>query len=565
MSDFISTFGAHVAEHPDADAVTFLAEDGTAVIPHRRSYGELDARARIVGAYLSATHDVGERVLMLFAPSLGFVEAFLGCLMSGTVAVPAPIPDGREHGMDRLSGIADDAGVNTVLTTSDIAPVVEAWAAGLAVPTTVVAVDTLEGDGTWKPFDVAEDAIAFLQYTSGSTSDPKGVVVTHGNLAANQREIALGVGTDASVRVVGWLPPYHDMGLIGMILHPLFLGGTTTFMSPLTFLKRPILWLKAMSDYRATLSVAPNFAFDFIARRVSPADLNGIELGSVISILNGSEPIQAASIRKFTDLLAPTGLAPTAVMPVYGLAEATLFVTGTPHATLPVTVNVDTDALAAGKLTPPIDDDHARTLVASGVASTLEVAVVDPDFGHEHPTGHIGEIWVRGDSVAHGYWKLPEKSAETFDGALVGRGSGWLRTGDIGAFTADAQLIVTGRIKDMMIVNGRNLYSHDIESAARTVSPAVAVGVGAAFTVGNPERMVLVHEVKPELLGDDTPTSVVAAIRRVVHSQFDAQLTDVVLVPKGSVPRTTSGKIRRVHTRGLYESRALTPLEEVVA
>ncbi len=562
---YLSRFQRNVRSYPAERALAFLDEENGQLLERTKTYAELDRDARGVAVALAAIVRPGDRVLLLFMPGLEFVSAFLGTLAAGAIAVPAPIPDGRGKGVDRLAGIVADADVRVVLTQAAIAPLVVAWAESVSSRPRVLVADESAGDpDAWTAPAIGPETIAFLQYTSGSTGDPKGVVVTHGNLVANEIEIGEQLGSGRDMVLVSWLPQFHDMGLIGMILHPLFSGGVSVFMSPVTFIKRPVRWIEALDRYRATHSVAPNFAFDLVARRVTDEAVADLDLSCVRAVLNGSEPVQAASIDRFLAKLGPRGLRREAVMPVYGMAEATLFVTGTPLGAAPRILTVDAEAYARNVLRAPAGgaDDQVRTLVGSGRPLTLDVVIVDPETLREVEYGSVGEIWVHGGSVAAGYWNMPEKTEEIFAAEIAGiPGKTWLRTGDLGAML-DGHLYVTGRIKDTIIVNGRNVYAHDIEAAARTVSPAVAAGVGAAFTVGSPERLVLVHEIRPELLDGTEHGEVISRIREVVRAELSAPIADVVLVGKGSVARTTSGKVRRVHMRGRYEAGLITALGE---
>lgn len=562
--DYFHTVKSWAEIHPNRTALRYLTEGSLDGEANEWSYQDLIVYSCAVAAHLRKTLNVGDRALLLYPPGLPFVAAFLGCLASGTIAVPAPLPDGRDKAQDRLAGIVADSGAQVVLTESSIAPLVAAWANTLPAPVTTCATDTIATNGSpdFVPTQVAPSDPAFLQYTSGSTSCPKGVIVTHRNLVHNEIEIKSAINSDDGLSVVGWLPQFHDMGLIGMVLHPLFVGGVSSFLSPLTFIKHPIQWLRAMSAYRSTMSVAPNFAFDLVVRRCTPDELAGIDLSSVGSILNGSEPIQGDSITRFSTLLAPYGLAPNAVMPVYGLAEATLFVTGTSPATPMTCVTVEADALAGNRLVVVADGTpHSRVLVASGHSQSLEIAVMDK-IGSRLADGEIGEVWVRGDSVAAGYWNMPEQSAATFNATSTSGANGWLRTGDLGAMV-DGDLFITGRIKECVVLNGRNLYAHDIEAAARAAVPALTYGVGAAFAVGNPERLVLIHEVRPEHLGNLTLEEVATTVRSAIFNEFSTSLADLVLLPRGGVARTTSGKVRRNYMREMYETGQLSAISAV--
>lgn len=560
FTDYFSTVSEWAERKPERLALAYLTESGEERADRRWTYAELIGRARAVAARLGDTLEPGDRALLLYPPGLHFVAAFLGCLAAGVVAVPSPLPDGQNRAHDRTARILTDAHTAVVLTETSVMPVIKAWSDTLSTPVMAVATDIVPSDAcrNFVPARLTSSDIAFLQYTSGSTNEPKGVIVTHGNLLHNTHELGVRIEKDQSFSMLGWLPQYHDMGLIGMLLWPLFYGGTSRFLSPTAFIRHPIQWIRAMSKHRATISVAPNFAFDLVVRRCSSEALAGVDLSSVRSILNGSEPVQWASIERFTELLTPFGLAEHAVTPVYGLAEATLFVTGDPHARAVTTAVVDSDALADNRLvlvapgTP-----RSRVLVASGSVGGTEVAIIGHK-GFPLQDGAIGEVWLRGASIAAGYWNLPELSADIFDATPVGGTSGWLRTGDLGALAA-GKLFVTGRSKDVIIVNGRNLYAQDIETAARTATHVLAGGVGAAFAVGTPERLVLVHEVRVDHLGQTSLDEVHTAVCSAVLAEFATPLSELVLVAKGEVARTTSGKIRRAYMRAAYEADRIVP------
>ncbi|WP_197523167.1 fatty acyl-AMP ligase [Actinokineospora pegani] len=563
-SDFVGHFRDRVSEQGPKQALVFLADSGSGVTEQSYDYIELDRRARRVAVWLGERTEPGDRAMLLFLPGPEFMVGFLGCLYAGVVAVPAPMPDSNGRGITRLAGIARDADVRAVLSESAVEQAIDAWITASELTGTVAhaAVDTLPegGEDAWAPVPLSGESVAFLQYTSGSTSDPKGVMVTHANLLHNEAEIHRAVGSTADTAVGSWLPQFHDMGLIGQLLHPLYLGSTSVFMSPLTFLKRPYLWLWALSEYKVPISVAPNFAFELAVRRITDEQLATLDLSHVKWILNGSEPINAATLDAFTERFAAAGLPRGAVFPCYGLAETTLFVTGSRGGR--VHTDIDPKALEAGEVRRS-SEPGARTLVSSGTAGGLEVRVVDPETHQVLAEGRTGEIWVRGGSVAAGYWKNPEKTAETFNAAAItedGATAGYLRTGDIGALL-DGQLYVTGRLKDMLIVNGRNLYPHDLELTARGVHRALHSGVGAAFVVeGKPEKLVVVHEVKASELDGSTLDDIAKAVRAELRAEYDVHLHELVLLPRGGVYRTTSGKVRRGTMRDKYVAGALEPL-----
>jgi acyl-CoA synthetase (AMP-forming)/AMP-acid ligase II len=559
--DFLTRFRDRVSEHGDKNALVFLADSGSGVNPTVFDYAELDRRARRVAAWLGEFVKPGDRAMLLFVPGPQFMVGFLGCLYAGVAAIPAPMPDSNGRGLARLGGIARDADVRVVLSESGVIDEIAAWVeqAGLAGRVDYTAVDTLpEGiESSWQAPPISGDTIAFLQYTSGSTSEPKGVMITRANLLHNEEEISRAIRSTTDDIGVGWLPQFHDMGLIGQLLHPLYMGATIVFMSPLTFLKRPYLWLWAITEYRATISIAPNFAFELATRRITDKQLATLDLSSIRLILNGSEPIQGPTIDAFTERFTSAGLHPDVVWPCYGLAETTLFVTGSRNGKKER--RVDPKALERNEIVDAVSGKEARTLISSGSADRLDVRIVDPQSFTTLEDGRIGEIWVRGNSVAAGYWNQPTLTEETFHAVTDGEG-GFLRTGDLGALV-DGELYVTGRLKDMLVINGRNLYPHDIEHVARQVHPALQAGVGATFVVGDqPARLVLVHEIKTAALAGTPVDEVVRNIRAEVRNELDLHVSEVVLLARGGVARTTSGKVRRGEMRTKFLAGELKPV-----
>ncbi|OIJ96843.1 fatty acyl-AMP ligase [Streptomyces monashensis] len=564
---------ARAADRGDAPAFDFVTESGT----EHLGYAELDRRAKEIAAWLQEHGLSGRQVLLLHPSDLSFVTAFVGCLYAGAVAVPAPPPAGRERHFERLARIAADARVAAVLTTAAHAPAIEAWFATAGpAPLPCLATDAGPvGDaGHWREPAARPDDLAFLQYTSGSTSAPKGVMVSQRNLMANEAAIARATGASPRSVFGSWLPLYHDMGLIGHVLQPLWQGARAALMDPATFLRRPGAWLEMIGDHGVTVGGGPNFAYDMCVRRVKDADLARLDLSGWEAACNGAEPVRADTVEAFTRRFAPAGFRPEAFFPCYGMAETTLLVSGTPRGTRPFVRTVDAGALERGELTAADGDLPARTLVGSGVVHTedFEVRVVDPDSALPLAAGRVGEIWVRGASVADGYWARPEATAETFGARLAGeppaQAGNWLRTGDLGAL-ADGQLYVTGRLKEMILVNGRNIYPHDVEAAARAADRSL--GTGAAFAVqagdGGRERLVVVLETAgPE---EADPLEVVERVQAAVAAEFAVPAGTVLLVAPGTVRRTTSGKIRRTLMRRLFLAGDLSPgyavLEPAVA
>ncbi len=509
------------------------------------TFAALDRRARALGAFLQHQGARGERVLLLYPPGLEFITSFMGCLYGGAIAVPAYPP--RTNRPDaRLAAIVEDARPRFALTTPALAAQIQRFQNTFQE---VQWIATEEIDPAWaerwtppdpEPRQTAE-RIAFLQYTSGSTATPKGVVVTHRNLVHNERMIQLAFGQSEESVIVGWLPLYHDMGLIGNVLQPLYAGATCVLMAPVAFLQQPIRWLRAISRYRGTTSGGPNFAYELCARKTDAASREGLDLSSWQVAFNGAEPVRAETLHRFAATFGPYGFRSEAFYPCYGLAEATLFVTGgTPGQASDVRL-VNAEALGRNLVEPAPGGRSSRALVSCGRPwLEQEVSIVDPESGAVLPEEQVGEIRISGASVAAGYWNRPEASAEAF-GAGEERS---LRTGDLGFF-ADGELYVTGRVKDLIIIRGRNHYPQDIELTAERSHPALRSGGGAAFSIDveGEERLVIVHEVersqRRELDG------VADAVRRAVAEEHEVPVHAVALIKPGALPKTSSGKVRR--------------------
>ena len=542
----------HWAEQrPTKQALGFIT-DGTTEI-ESFTYAELDRRARAIAVDLASRFAPGQRALLLFPPTLEYVAAFFGCLYAGMLAVPAYPPSPRTVG--RLMAIIDDAAPAAILAPSSIADMVRSGIAAEANLPSIPVIETdliTEGEDGWEEPPLDASTIAFLQYTSGSVGRPKGVMVTHGSLLHNERMIERAFGHDQGLVGVSWLPVYHDMGLIGQVLQPIFLGVHGYLMSPIEFLKRPITWLKAVSTFRATTSGGPNFGYERCLLKVTPEDLATLDLSSWKVAYNGAEPLRSDTFERFAATFAACGFNPEALYPCYGLAEATLFVTGKPPQEAPLLRTFDVDALEREHRGVPASG--GRQLVSAGVPwLDQRVAIVEPTSLVEQPEGQIGEIWVSGGNLAAGYWNRPDDTAYTFDAHLADSGDGpFLRTGDLG-FVLDGELYVTGRIKDLIIIRGRNFYPQDIERIMDRADPQVRPGCGAAFgvEVDGEERLVLVQEVEPNGEPMDTER-VLAAVRRAVASQHDLRAHAVVLIPRGEIPKTSSGKLQRARTKELY-------------
>ncbi|HKS47386.1 MAG TPA: fatty acyl-AMP ligase [Amycolatopsis sp.] len=511
------------------------------------TWAELAERVRSVAAGLTRVTDRGERVAIMAPQDLTYVIGFLGALHAGTVAVPLFAPQVGQHG-ERLVNVLADCAPQVWLTSSGALGEVRALTEGhpVPMPKQIFAVDELTapaGEATAPELDL--DETAYLQYTSGSTGDPSGAMITHRAIAANAWQAASAFGTGPDWTCVGWIPFFHDMGLGHLIALPLMFGVRSVFMTPFDFIMRPARWLRQLANYPNTFSAAPNFAFEYAVRKTK--DRSGLDLSGVRALLNGSEPVHPATISRFDEELGPYGLRPQAHRPCYGLAEATVMVTATRDEG-PTVTSFDRAALAAdrGVATEPGPD--TVDLVAAGKPSAQQVRIVDPNTGVPRADDEVGEIWVRGPNVADGYWRRPERTEETFGGSIPGEPGRWLRTGDLGMFH-DGLLYVTGRLKDLIIVDGRNHYPQDIEATVSGAHPAVRRHHVAAFSVRDADGVEGAAVVAELIQPDTDQTEVTRAIQRAVSAVHDVKLRGVKLVPSGSVLRTSSGKIARAATR----------------
>ena len=546
----------HRAKHQRDDiAFTYLVDGEDEAV--EMTNGELDRRARAIGAWLESHNLGGERALLLYPPGLEFITAFFGCLYAGVVAVPV-YPPRRNRSLERIQSIADDAEAKVALTTDSVLERVEtlidetphlkelAW-----VATSHLEDETAEG---WEMPDIHADTLAFLQYTSGSTGTPKGVMLDHANLVHNSALISYGFEHSRSGKGVYWLPSYHDMGLIGGILQPLYVGRPNVFMSPMSFLQRPFRWLKAITKYRGTTSGGPNFAYDLCLRKISDEQIKELDLSTWEVAFNGAEPVRAETIEAFSEKFAPCGFRREAFYPCFGLAEATLIVTGGWAKKPPVIHTFDAQGLGEHQArVVPAGSPEGKTLVGCGQnLPDQRVVVTDPETRVPKPDGEIGEVWVAGPSVALGYWRRPDVTAEIFKARLFESGEGpFLRTGDLG-FIHEGELFITGRIKDLIILHGVNIYPQDVEQTIQESHERLRADSGGVFLaeVDGQERLVVVQEVERHRTAN--LDEVIAAIRRSVSREHELGLDAVVLVKAGSVPKTTSGKIQRHACRDGY-------------
>jgi acyl-CoA synthetase (AMP-forming)/AMP-acid ligase II len=543
-----------------ADRATFAFLRNGEVEVDRLTFGELDARARGLAVTLREFAREGDRVLLVYAPGLQFVEALFGCLYAGVVAVPVS-PPRRAAFADKLFAIAQDCEVRAILTDGACREKVEQ--AGTFADATMLATDSIEKTellaraSGWRSGVVDGRTVALLQYTSGSTGHPKGVRVSHGNLVSNAEMINAAFGHDEHTTMVGWLPLFHDMGLVGCVMQPIYNGFLSVLMPPVAFIQRPARWLRAISKYRATTSGGPNFGYDLCAARHRPDQLEGVDLSSWRVAFNGAEPVRNQTLARFTEAFEPYGFRAQMHHPCYGMAEATLIVSGGGIDEIPTVLRLDADALSAGRAADAGADTQSppRELVSCGRSIRDEIIrIVDPSTFELCPDSRVGEIWVRGPNVSEGYWNKAEENRAVFGAHLAhGDGEPFLRTGDTG-FVRDGRLYVTGRIKEMIILKGRNLFPHDIESSVQKSHPAFCLGAGAAFSLeeDDEERLVVVHEIARGIDGEKVHPALLAAAREALSAEFEAHLHDLVLIGQGTLPKTSSGKIQRIRCRAMY-------------
>lgn len=518
MITLVSRLRDHAERQGDRPTLTFLGPGGEAEAT--LTFADLDARAGRVAALLRETCAPGDRAVLLFSPGLDYVAAFWGCLYAGVVAVPVYLPVGDRQ-LPRLAAIVQDSEPAVALSTR---AVLARCGPGLpALFERVVVLDDLPTD----PVAPTPHELAFLQYTSGSTGTPRGVRVSHANLEANHALIASSFGFTPRSAGLIWLPPYHDMGLISGLLQPIYSGCEVRLMSPLAFLKHPLGWLKAISRHRIDITGGPNFAYDLCASRARPEDLEGLDLSCWRVAFNGAEPIREDTLARFTETFAPHGFRRQAFFTCYGLAEATLIVSGGGA----ITFELDGAALEQGRVAPGED----RVLVGCGPVLAGEVTFVDPETGRPSAPDEVGEICLTSPSVARGYWRQPDLE-------------GPLHTGDLG-FLRDGQLVVTGRLKDLVILDGRNVYPQDLEATAERAHPAVRPGGVAAFGIPfeGSERLVLAVEVARH--GGEGADK---AVRQAVAAEHGVEVHAVKTLLPGALPRTSSGKLRRRATRDAY-------------
>ena len=552
--------------HPEQTIYTFLVDGETEQIS--LTYQELEQKAKAIAAYLQSLGAPQERILLLYPPGLGFVEAFFGCLYAGAIAIPA-YPPRPNRSIARIQSIIKDARPTLALTTTSILNGLKRRVEQAPELKTLrwLATDdvNLQYAHQWQKVTSSGDDIAFLQYTSGSTAAPKGVKITHNNLLHNLEAIHRCFQHSTQSQGVIWLPPYHDMGLIGGVLQPLYGDFPVVLMSPLIFLQNPLRWLKAISRYRGTTSGGPNFAYDLCVRKFKPELALDLDLSSWDLAFNGAEPVNHESLEKFTATFRPYGFCPDAFYPCYGMAEATLIISGGDKNSFAVTKTISSKELEKNLVVETLPSDaNARTLVSCGHSlSDQHIAIVDPQTLTPCQAGEIGEIWVTGPSIADGYWNNSLITHHTFNAHLPERTDlNFLRTGDLG-FIDRGELFVTGRLKDVIIINGRNHYPQDIERTVEASNPFIRPSCVASFAIADKgeDKLVVLAEVdrhywdrqknatksKQEIAAEKAKKSqqLIQTIRSAISKHHDLQTHSVLILKSGAIPKTSSGKIQR--------------------
>ena len=522
------------------------------------TFAELERRALAMAKRIAARAGPGERALLLFPTGIEFMVALFGCFIAGVVAVPMMLPR-RQSTRDASASIVADCAPRLGLSLRRLIGGERSDLPGRFAGVEFVAVDdpdAADAAGVVLPDPPDAQTLALLQYTSGSTSSPKGVMVSHANLLANLAMIRTAFGNTRQSTYVSWVPLYHDMGLVINVLQTLYCGALCVLLAPVAFIQRPLVWLKAIGDFRAEVAVSPNFGFDLCVDRVRAEQMAGIDLSSWRLALNGAEPVRAETIRRFIETFAPYGFEPKAIYPAYGMAEATVLISAGRRGRGAVTRSISRDGLQCHRAVPPRGDRDRQETVGSGRSLPGElIAIVDPETSRRLAADKVGEIWVAGPNVAGGYWRNPVASEETFGARIAGEDGTWLRTGDLGFLDRAGELFITGRIKEVVIIRGANHYPQDIEDTMQSAHPALRRHGGAAFTIdggGASERLIVVQEVERTERNRIAADEVVGRIREAIVSEHEIVPHEIVLLRPGALPKTTSGKIQRRLARELW-------------
>ncbi|MGC2201617.1 MAG: fatty acyl-AMP ligase [Stellaceae bacterium] len=568
FATLVEALESRAAAQPHDLAYVFLPDRGDTRIS--LTFAELYGRARDVALSLAERGQKGDRAVLLFPPGLDFIVGFFGCLLAGIIAVPVMVPR-RDSTRDASAAIVADCAPRFAITRGDLITQFRPDLAERFQQSRMewVFVDSAApaSGGTAGPLPFAgRDDIAFLQYTSGSTSTPKGVIVNHGNLIENSEMIRIAFGNTRKSTHVSWVPLYHDMGLILNVLQCLYVGALCVLLAPVSFLQRPLSWLRAIHEFQAEVAGGPNFAFDLCVKRHRAEQMQGVDLSCWKVAYNGAEPVRAETIERFASTFAPYGFHPTSTRPAYGMAEATLLISSGKRGTAPATLTVSRQGLQRNGVATPTQAEDAQTIVGCGRPVCGErLTIVEAEGRARLGPGLIGEIWVAGPHVAQGYWRNPAATDEVFDARINGdAGDGWLRTGDLGFLDEAGELYITGRRKDLIITRGVNHYPQDIEATVQDCHPALRQHCGVAFSVPNQngeEQLVVVQEVERSYRLQTTIEEMVASIREAITREHDIAVREIVLIRTGTLPKTTSGKLQRNLTRQMFLAGSLAVVE----
>ncbi|MDB9468877.1 fatty acyl-AMP ligase [Dolichospermum circinale CS-1225] len=562
MINLISILNQRANQTPNQLAYIFLKNRENQA--QNITYQQLSQNSKNIAIKLQSLIPEGSRALLLYPQGLEFINAFLGCLYAGIIAVPA-YPPKRNQKMSRLAAIIKDAEPQIILTTSSILESIKEKLTDIVDSSAVqwLATDNLNNEEELSYIfpNISNDSLAFLQYTSGSTGTPKGVMISHGNIVHNSASIQKAFELTKKSVSVTWLPSFHDMGLIDGIIQPLYTGFLGVILPPESFLQRPILWLQAITKYRATHSGGPNLGYELCVEKISLEEQKNLDLSSWVSAYSGAEPIRRRTLENFITKFQSSGFQSQYFYPCYGMAEATLMITGGNIEDEPVYLNVQSELLENKiVLKADVERDNYQQMVGCGHTwLDTEIRIVDPETCTQCADNQVGEIWVSGSSIAQGYWHQPEKTIETFQAKLVDMGErNFLRTGDLG-FIQNGELFITGRMKDVIIIWGRNHYPQDIEYSVQQSHKALSLDCGAAFTVevNHQEKLVIVQEVERTYLRKLAVDEIVSAIRETVALNHGLQVYAILLIKPASIPKTSSGKIQRHACRHAFLTKTL--------
>ncbi len=565
---FIDILYEHGRNHPDKPAYIFLLDGENREI--RITYKQLIVKAKMLAHQLGEYTGKGDRVILFYPPGLEYIIAFYACMFQGLIAVPAYPPELRN--VNRINAIVNNSKAAIALCSKDVrdkGPTIEILSSlnGPGKVLKVLCTDVLnepEADVSIK-VNISPDDIAFLQYTSGSTSTPKGVMVSHKNLTANCSLIAKHFELNNDDLGISWLPPYHDMGLIGGLLQPVFVGISCVTMSPASFSRKPLRWLQAITNYKHLGNVVcggPNFAYEMCCKFINDQYLDELDLSGWRLAYNGAEPVRADTLKKFTKKFSKTGFKYQSFNPVYGMAEGTLIISSGNLSVGPVVKNFDTDSLEIHEACE-VNNDHPKQIELVGCGKTLDsqkIAIVDPNTFKMKEDNNIGEIWVMGPSIAQGYWQNEEATQSTFQAFISDTNEGpFMRTGDLGFFDNEKNLFITGRIKELIIIRGQNYYPHDLEETAEQACEQLRPSCGGAFSIDhkNEEVLVLVYELQRKYRNKADPDGIKFLLKDAFAKKYGLNIHDIVLIETSSFPKTSSGKLQRQLAKEMYLNKNL--------